>query len=96
MHWLIRNNYSTDVIPKCSKLYFGDKALEKTVRMKDSMGIMMERFKNLNENVENTLKTMMEEFDAMKLQVKENKEVYKQKLIGKICIYLYYIHSFMY
>ena len=53
--------YVGDVEPKCSKFDFEEKVLEKMVRMEHSTIIMMERFTNLHEKVENSLKTTKDE-----------------------------------
>ena len=76
--------YVVDVEPKCSKFDFEEKLLEKMVRLEHSTEIMMKRFHNLHEKVENNLKTMVDEFDAMKLRIKEGQNYFKQKLDGKI------------
>ena len=76
--------YVVEVEPKCSKFDFEEKVLEKMVRLEHSTEIMMERFTNLHEKVENSLKTMKDEFDAMKLRIKEVQDNFKQKLDGKI------------
>ena len=76
--------YVVDVEPKCSKFDFEEKVLEKMVRQEHSTEIMMKRFHNLHEKVENSLKTMKDEFDAMNLRVKEDQDYFKQKLDGKI------------
>ena len=76
--------YVVDVEPKCSKFDFEEKVLEKMVRLEHSTEMIMKRFHNLHEKVENSLKTMKDEFDAMKLRVKEDQDYFKQKLDGKI------------
>ena len=76
--------YVGDAEPKCSKFDFEEKVLEKMVRLEHSTEIMMKRFHNLHEKVENSLKTMTEEFDVMKLRIKEDQDYFKQKLDGKI------------
>ena len=75
-----------DYEPKCSKFDFEEKLLEKMVRLEHSTEIMMKRFHNLHEMVENSLKRMKDEFDAMKLRVKEDQDYFKQKLDGKIML----------
>ena len=81
-----------DVEPKCSKFDFEEKVLEKMVRLEHSTEIMMERFNDLHEKVENSLKTMKDEFDAMKLRIKEDQDYFKQKLDGKIILKLVLAH----
>ena len=78
--------------PKCSKFDFEEKVLEKMVRMEHSSEIMMERFNDLFERVENSLKTMRDEFDSMKLRIKEDQDYYKPKLDGKI-MQNYFLHT---
>ena len=78
--------YVVDVEPKCSKFDFEEKVLEKMVRLEHSTEIMMKRFHNLHETVENSLKTMKDEFDAIKLRVKQDQDYFKQKLDGKIML----------
>ena len=75
--------------PKCSKFDFEEKVLEKMVRLEHSTETMMKRFHNLHEKVENSLKTMKDEFDAMKLRVKEDQDYFKEKLDGKIMLSYY-------
>ena len=70
--------------PKCSKFDFEEKVLEKMVRMEHSTEIMMERFNDLFEKVDNNLKTMRDEFEDMNLRIKEDQDYYKQELDGKI------------
>ena len=76
--------YVGDVEPKCSKFDFEEKVLEKMVRLEHSTEIMMKRFHNLHEKVGNSLKTMKEEFDVMKLRIRDDQDYFKQKLEGKI------------
>ena len=76
--------YVVDDEPKCSKFDFEEKVLEKMVRLEHSTEIMMKRFHNMHEKVENSLKTMKDEFDVMKLRIKEDQDYFKQKLEGKI------------
>ena len=76
--------YVGDDEPKCSKFDFEEKVLEKMVRLEHSTEIMMKGFNNLHGKVETSLKTMVDEFDAMKLRVKEDQDYFKKKLDGKI------------
>ena len=78
--------------PKCSKFDFEEKVLEKMVRLEHSTEIMMKRSHKLHEKVENSLKTMKDEFDAMKLRIKDDQDYFKQKLDGKI-ILRYFFHA---
>ena len=78
--------YVGDVEPRCSKFDFEEKVLEKMVRLEHSTEIMIKRFRNLHEKVEHSLKTMKDEFDAIKLRVKEDQDYFKQKLDGKIML----------
>ena len=75
--------YSIDVEPKCSKYDFEEKLLEKMIRLEHSTGIMMERFNDLSEKVENDLSTMKQEFNGIKLQVKEDQEHFRKIAEGK-------------
>ena len=67
------NCYVVDVEPKCSKFDFEEKVLENMLRLEHSTEIMMKRFRNLREKVENSLKTMIDEFDAINFESKRTK-----------------------
>ena len=88
----VYSHYMAGNEPKCSKFDFEEKVLEKMVRMEHSTEIMMERFNDLFERVDNNLKTMKDEFEDMKLRIKEDQDYYKQKLDGKI-MQNYYMHT---
>ena len=75
--------YSIEVEPKCSKYDFEEKLLEKMIRLEHSTGIMMERFNDLSEKVENDLSTMKQEFNGIKLQVKADQGHYRKIAKGK-------------